>query len=220
MSDHAEAVLALLKEVVPVRRQTLASFLSLAARIVLEAAVDLEQALGHPLGRQKFVAVLRGSEEAFVRADDLNRLPHYGVFAAFDRAWVERLVLMLKETGSFCTNGLFRPVLTLSEEADTLVRNPDDMPVLPREALEDPILGPSVPRSALEKELRALRGRISSGMRRTPRQVLSDAAVRELCSPVPTSREETEKRLPEHVKPHAEAVWDVLRRNGKSVQEA
>ena len=43
---------AFLRETARLRRQSLASFLTIGARIVLEAAADLERALGFPLGLQ------------------------------------------------------------------------------------------------------------------------------------------------------------------------
>lgn len=200
-------------EIAAVRRRSLASFLSLAARIVLEAEADLIGSLGHGLGQQKLAAFLGGTDSTFVRAHELSVLPHYGVFEFARRQWIDRLTDILREAGYLHVGGSFRPVLELSREAEELTRNPEAVPLLPQQVLDDPILGPSCPRSPLEEKLRVLRARLARTARRTPRQVLSDLLVRHLCCERPRTRDELESRLPEPVKDHVEAIWEVLSEN-------
>jgi hypothetical protein len=198
-------------ELVRVRRQSLACFLGFAARIVLEAGEDLDRTLGHALGRQKLIALLTGAESGFMHTCELTNLPHYGVFQHMRRQWVARLVDFLQETGYLCVAGRpLRPVILLNEEAVELLANPEEMPLLPQEVLDDATLGAAFPRSAIEERLRHIRLRVARLLARPPRQVMSDALIRALCREKPASKADAEARLPEVVKPHVELVWSAM----------
>lgn len=198
-------------EMLRVRRRSLACFLGFAARIVLEASEDLDRTLGHALGKQKLVALLTGADSGFMQACELTSLPHYGIFQHMHKQWVTRLIDFLQETGYLCVAGrVSRPVVLLSEEAVELLANPEEAPLLPQEVLDDATLGPAFPRSATEERLRHLRLRVARMLARPPRQVMSDALIRALCREKPTSKADTEARLPEIVRPHAQLVWSAV----------
>jgi hypothetical protein len=200
-----------LSEVAVFRRQSLATFLGISAKIALEANADLMEFLGCPVGQLKLVEFLAGSDSAFIRANELSVIPHFGVFEHIRRPWIARLVGVLRETGYFYVDGAFRPVLSLSQEADELLRNPDELPLLPHDVLTDPLLGPSCPRSTLDRQLREIRVRLGRLLRRHPRHVIPDDGLRSLASGSAKSREDVEACLPDAVKPHAEAIWNVLK---------
>lgn len=202
---------AFLKEAARLRRQSLASFLTLAARIILEAAADLEHALGFPVGQGKLVSVLFGSDSSFVQAHELSSLPHYGVFRNVRRVWIERLVLALRDSGYLCSTESIRPVLELSEEAHAVVSNSEETPLLPGHILGDAVLGPACPLTALEEKLRILRSRIALRLGRRGRQILTDLEMREFGRRPPASLEETLSRLPGELKEYADAIWSMCR---------
>ena len=158
------------------------------------------------------LAKIHGADTEFLRVYELTELPHYGVFQCFRRCWVARLVEVLREAGYLHTLGDLRPVLTLTGEADDLLLNPGEVPNLPGEILEDPVLGSLWPRSDLEDRLRELRHRLGRLLQRPPRQVIADRLVRGLCRRPPQSQRDVEEMLPEAVRPHADAVWSVIRR--------
>ena len=192
------------------RRSSLARFLGSAARLVVEGVADLELSLGHTLGQQRLAAYLGGSDSDFMRANGLTALPHYGVFASCRRAWVCRLIDALRDAGYLRVSGDLRPVLVLEPEAGELVRNPDEMPLLGQEVLDDPLLGPTGPRSAAEEQLRRLRTRLSQAAGSPAGQVLPDAVIRSLSQRPPRDRDELARLLPEPARVHADAVWATL----------
>ena len=198
------------KEVVEFRRQSQIRFLAHAAGIVLEAGADVVETMGHSVGRQKLTDFLIGTDSTFMRANALNLLPHYGVYANFRRVWIERLIENLRESGYLVVSGAHRPVLIVSEEAEELVHNPEELPLLPQEVLSDPVLGPSFPLSLLEKKLRSVRLRLARVLGRPPRQVISDPLVRGLCRDKPENEETVESRLSKLAKPYAGVIWKVL----------
>jgi len=195
------------------RRRSLVLFLQAAARIVLEALNDVTEALGHPLGATKLVAFLGGAETAFIRANDLDTLPHYGVFENFRRAWIFRLAEALRETAYLEVGEGFRPVLRISPEAADLLSCPEELPLFSLDIVADLTLGPSCPRSSLEEELRRVRGRLARTLKRNPKSFVSDEVLRAMARGVLETREEVEAGLPEAAKPHAEAFWSVLLRS-------
>jgi superfamily II DNA helicase RecQ len=202
---------AFFKEVAVYRRQSFFTLLGVAGRIVLEASADLAETLGHGLGRQKLVAFLNGTDSNFIRANELDRLAHYGVFESFRRTWVERLVETLLASGYLLTEAGIRPVLGLSEEADELLRIPEELPLLPQDLLDDAVLGPSCPRNDLEVRIRHVRARLAQRLRRAPRQVMTDTVVRDLALGPARTREEIEACLPAPVKPYAGTIWHAIR---------
>ncbi len=193
-----------------VRRRSFGRFLGLSARIVLEAAIDVEKKLGHAVGRMKLEDFLTGKESMFMRANGLNGLPLYGVFAHFRKKWITRLIEILRENGYFVVAGEFRPVLMLSEESEELMKNPEELPILPGEILNDPVVGSSRPNSAMEQKLRAIRIRLAQVIGMPPKQVMSDQLVRTFCLNMPKNRDEMEDRLSTHAKQHCGEIWEVL----------
>ena len=206
LTSHRE----LLKETAALRRETLALFFGVSARIVLEAAADLCVALGHSLGQGKLVGFLGGTDSAFMRANELTVLPHYGIFRNIGRAWSARFIEILRETGYLEVHGANRPVLVLTVEGEEIVAAHDEMPLLPQDVFSDPVLGPSCPRTALEGRLRHFRARLARVLRRTCRQVLPDPVVRALAYGRPRSTAEIEALVPDRAKPHAAAIWSIL----------
>ena len=197
------------------RRRSLVLFLQAAGRIVLEALNDITEALGHPLGALKLVAFLGGAETAFVRANDLHSLPHYGVFENFRRAWILRLVDALKETAYLELGEGIRPVLTLSPEAADLLGCAEELPLFSLDIVTDLTLGPSCPRSSLEEELRRLRVRLARSLKRNPKSFVPDELLRAMAKGVLQTKEEVEAGLPHAAKPYAEAFWSVLLRSNE-----
>ena len=196
------------------RRQSLARFLGLGARLVLEAGEDLDRLLGHALGRRKLMDCLNGSDSGCMHALELTGLPHYGVFRCMRKQWVARLIDFLQETGYLRVAGqALRPVVLLGEEAEELLRNPEELPLLPQEILQDPILGAAWPRNAAEERLRRVWLRIARLLARPPRQVMPDDLVRALSIEAPASKADLEARLPELVKPHAGLLWAAVSPN-------
>ena len=68
-------------ETLRARRQSLARFLGMGARLVLEASEDLDRVLGHALGRQKLIGCLNGADAGFMHALELTGL---SVLARYD----------------------------------------------------------------------------------------------------------------------------------------
>jgi hypothetical protein len=195
------------------RHLTLERFFAACARIVLEAVADLFECLGHTVGQGKLVAFLTGGDSDFIRANCLSALPHYGIFRHMRRLWVTRFIEMLREAGYLEVQGAYRPVLTLSEEGDELLLDPEDTPHLPGDVLSDPVVGPSCPRTSLEEKLRHVRASLARLLQRPPRQTISDAVLRILSCGRARSREEVEALLPARARPHADAIWSVVREN-------
>ena len=204
----------------PERLRTLVDFLAQAARLVLEACSDIEETFGHSVGINKLVGFLMGQDSAFMRQNGLAELALYGAFHYCRKGWVEHLILRLKETGYIKVAGSFRPVLCLSEEGAELLDSPHELPILPREVLADPYLGPACAATPLEMKLREIRAKLGRKLHRTPRQLVSDMVLRVLARSAPRAKEEVEQMLPKAAKPHSAIFWEVLKREKERIQQA
>ncbi len=193
------------------RSRALADFLAQAGRLILEGCKDVEGVFGHSIGMHKLVGFFLGEDSAFMRQNRLSELPLYGVLRWCRRRWVQRLIESLRASGYLKVTGTFRPVLCLSEEGGELLESLSELPILPREILRDPVLGPACPASPLEARLREVRAYLGRKLHRTPRQIVSDELLRRLADQPPGSNEELRGLLPPKLQEYSAAFWHVLK---------
>lgn len=202
------------------QRATLSRFLGEAARLVLEAYDAIEGVLGHMVGQHKLMEFLGGVDSAHIRQHGLNELTHYGVFSSVSKDWLHRLIDNLKASGYLTTHGTYRPVLVLSEEAEAAVRHSGELPLLPGEILQDPVLSSLAPCNEREAMLRIFRYRLGRLFQRPSREVMKDILLRDWALNPPASKEAMAEQLSARTAPHAEAIWDILTGNsGEDVKQ-
>ena len=149
---------------------------------------------GQRFGTKMVLDILRGSENARIRAGGFERLPVYGKLADVGEKRLRAILQFLELRGFVESTGDEYPVLRLRETAEELVRTEaaltmkiarEEAPPSSRRRREPIPVHPG-----LFDALRALRARLAAAQSVPAYVVFSDATLRDMCARLPADADE------------------------------